>query len=155
MEGKKLTAEDFRDKIKPSAPPEFEVGVTITPEKLAAYINKSNLNEESFYSSGRSERVGNYTLECQCWIEGRCDEKKTRIRYVLKNYAHQGECNENGIIECRCYVFTTPRIVGWAVRSFDFQEGEVLICEEYYNSLLGFYDQMTLSSDGQSIDIYV
>ncbi len=138
--GTKLTAEYFRDKIKPPAPPEFEIGSHISPEDLAKYINKSNLDPESFYRSGRSERVGDYILEREkCSTINNPD--KIFLRYNLMNYSHQGECTENGIVECRKYVFIVKT--------------DYLECVSYCNNMSGFYDQMYLSEDGKSITIYV
>lgn len=141
-----MKKEDFKDKIKPPAPPEFEIGSRITPEALAAYIDKPNLNPENFGSSGRSKRVGHYMLDRQrCTTLENLD--KTFIRFVLSNYSHQGECTENGIIDCRQYVFIEYR--GWRRLVY----GARLKCESYNNSMLGFYDQMTL--DGNSIHITI
>jgi hypothetical protein len=135
--GRQMTAEDFRDKIKPPLPPKFKVGERIAREELAGFIDKPNLNEESFSLSGRSWRVGHYALDRQHWCKKE-NLKEKFLKFMLNDYSHHGECTENGIIDCRTYVFV--------------EDGDMMKCESFYNSMSGFYDQMI--DQGDSIMIW-
>ena len=132
---KKYTVEDFRDKIKPLPEFEFQKGDTISPEKLASYINKTDLGKDSFYSSGRSERVGDYTLERMQYCKFEGDKiLDGDLKFILRNHSFQSCCNENGIIDSRKYIFL--------------DKGEHCECVEIGHEMLAFYDQLKDSGNG-------